>query len=210
MTVRTIETQVFQYDELDDKAKAKARDWFREGNLDYEWWDSVYEDADAVATQLGIDISTYSVPLHGGGTGNKLIILFSGFSSQGDGDCFEGTYSPCEDSPAKVRSYAPQDEELHRIADGLDELQKANKCQVTATVKHTGRYSHSNSTTIDVEGLYDSSTDADELRRLLRAFMNWIYRQLNEEYDYRNLDSTVEEDIRANEYEFTSTGERFS
>ena len=45
-TQRTI--TVFQFSELSDKAKDKARDWFRQFALDPEWWDSVYEDAKTV------------------------------------------------------------------------------------------------------------------------------------------------------------------
>ena len=36
---------VYQFDELSDSAKEKARDWYRLGAMDYEWWDYVYEDA---------------------------------------------------------------------------------------------------------------------------------------------------------------------
>ena len=39
---------VFQFSELSERAKERARDWFRQGALDYEWWDSVFEDAKTV------------------------------------------------------------------------------------------------------------------------------------------------------------------
>ena len=45
---------VFFFDELEDDAKEKARDWYRSGALDYEWWDAVYEDAITCAAILGI------------------------------------------------------------------------------------------------------------------------------------------------------------
>lgn len=38
--------------------------------------------------------------------------------------------------------------------------------------------------------------------------MRWIYRSLEAEYEYRQSDAVVDEDIRANEYEFTEGGER--
>jgi hypothetical protein len=50
---RTMETMVFHFDELSDKAKEKARDWYREGALDHDWWDSVYEDAAEIAKLTG-------------------------------------------------------------------------------------------------------------------------------------------------------------
>lgn len=49
---RTIEISVFKFSELKGKAKEKARNWFREGGLDYEWWDSVYEDAKNVGLKI--------------------------------------------------------------------------------------------------------------------------------------------------------------
>jgi hypothetical protein len=52
---KTIE--LYEFDELDDKAKDKARDWYRQGALDYEWWDCTYEDAKTVGLELtGFDL----------------------------------------------------------------------------------------------------------------------------------------------------------
>ena len=39
--MKTVETNVFTFDELTDRAKEKARAWYREGALDYEWYDSI-------------------------------------------------------------------------------------------------------------------------------------------------------------------------
>jgi len=49
---KQITTTVYTFDELSDKAKDKARDWYRDGALDYEWWDSTYEDAENVGLKL--------------------------------------------------------------------------------------------------------------------------------------------------------------
>jgi hypothetical protein len=50
--MRTIETTVYEFGELSDSAKERARDWCREGALDYEWWDSTYEDAARIGLKL--------------------------------------------------------------------------------------------------------------------------------------------------------------
>lgn len=50
--MRIIETKAYLFDELTDKAKEKARDWYREGALDYEWWDCTYEDAKNVGMEI--------------------------------------------------------------------------------------------------------------------------------------------------------------
>lgn len=38
-----IETIVYRLDELSDAAKGAARQWYREGGFDYEWFEFVYE-----------------------------------------------------------------------------------------------------------------------------------------------------------------------
>ena len=78
-------TTVYTYAELSDAAKEKARDNYREGNLDYDWWESVYTDAIELAAVMGIEIGVRR-------GGKEPAIFFSGFCSQGDGACFEGTY----------------------------------------------------------------------------------------------------------------------
>ncbi len=55
--MKTIETKVFTFDELSEKAKEKARDWFREASSSDEWWESTYEDASHIGLKIkGFDI----------------------------------------------------------------------------------------------------------------------------------------------------------
>lgn len=52
----TIE-EVYQFDELSERAKDKAREWYRSGALEYAWWDSLYDDAAGVGLKItGFDI----------------------------------------------------------------------------------------------------------------------------------------------------------
>jgi hypothetical protein len=202
----TLETTVFTFDELSPQAKEKAREWYREGALDYEWYDATYDDAERVAKILGIEFD------HKRG-GSAPAIYFSGFSSQGDGACFEGSYSYRRGLKKAIRAYAPKDAELHRIADTLQELQRKHSYRLAARVEHRGRYYHSHCTEIMVEETKRYSTvDADTedaLSELLRDFMDWIYRQLESEAEYLLSDESVDETIRANEYTFTEDGRRF-
>jgi len=50
--MREIATKVYQFDELSDDVKERARQWWREGGLDYEWWDFIYEDAERIGLKL--------------------------------------------------------------------------------------------------------------------------------------------------------------
>ncbi len=73
-------------------------------------------------------------------------------SAAGDGACFEGRWHWQPATPRKIREYAPQDRELHRIADALQAVQKRNFWQLQAEISHRGRYCHPYSMDITVPG----------------------------------------------------------
>lgn len=211
--MRTIETTVYQYDELSDRAKEKAREWYAqcvfEDSCD---WEFVYGDAAQVAEILGIDLRQKRVTLMGGGHRYDPCIYFSGFSSQGDGACFEGTYRYAKGAAKKIREHAPRDTELHRIADELQEIQRRNFYRLTASMSHRGHCNHSGCMDVSVEDSEDRYRDVgdaeDAVTQLMRDFADWIYSQLEAEYEYQTSDEAVEEAIRANEYEFDEDGDR--
>src|SRR5262245_20424073 len=99
---REMTVQVYQYDELSDKAKAKAHDWFREG-FESSDLDNVIDQFAEVAGWLGFELKQIDVPLHNGKTRKEPAIYWSGFSSQGDGACFEGNWSYRANAVAKVK-----------------------------------------------------------------------------------------------------------
>ena len=211
--MRVIETKVLKYDELSDHAKETAREWYSSCVFEDSCnWEFVYEDAAQVAEILGIEIEPRYVPLMNGKSRKTPTIYFSGFGSQGDGACFEGTYRYAKGAPKKIREYAPQDKELHRIADALQEVQKQHFYHLTASMKHSGHYYHSGCMSVGVEHNEDPYRDIgdaeDDVRQLMRDFADWIYARLEEEYYYQTSDEVVEEVIRANEYEFYENGER--
>jgi hypothetical protein len=224
--MRIKHTKVYQYDELSDEAKEKVRDWYREGNCEDTYWsESVIDDAATIAGFLGLDINQTAYKTMGGETKYRPTVYFSGFWSQGDGACVEGAWRASDVKVDKLKEYAPQDKELHRIVDGLAEIAREYP-DGYFKVRHRGHYSHSGCTHFDIElpceafdeAEYDSpehkrldekiSKDEEALIEIARDFMNWTYRQLEKEWDYQNSDEQVEESIRANEYEFLETGER--
>lgn len=209
---RTVEVVLYQYDELSDAAKSKARDWYREaaehfGDMLYA--EQVFDDAETIAAILGIEFNRREP----GKPRSQPTIWYSGFASQGDGACFEGAYAYAANAPALIREHAPQDATLHRIADELEALQSMHGSKITASVRQSGHYQHSGCTDIDVTfdeedaDIYDHEADK-ALTRLLRAFMDWIYRELESAYYAELEDDNVAENIRANEYEFEASGKR--
>lgn len=220
----TVTTTVFKYAELSDAAKEKARDNHRESELDYEWWDSIFDDAIAMGALIGIEIGTRR--------GSKQpAIYFSGFSSQGDGACCEGEYRFKKGGVKALKAEAPAryeygkpdgslewvnnpgNAELHRIAKGLQEVQSGQFYQLRATFKQRGHYNHSGCTEIEVwhddDRYRDIGTAEEDVTQLLRDFMDWIYAQLKAEYDWLISDEQVAESIEANEYEFLESGSRY-
>lgn len=201
MRIETVTREIYQFTELDDDAKEKARDWWRDGFQYDSWWhDDIIDGAKRIGGIMGIDIDH---------------VYFSGFSSQGDGACFVGSYQYNKGAlPAIMREY-PQDTELHQIARDLQALQRSWFYGLSATVKHQGHYYHEFCTYIDVQADdtitgYDRDIipAEDRLTELLRDFMRWIYKRLEQEYEWLMSDEQIDEAIIFNEYEFTSDGER--
>lgn len=197
---------LYQFDELPtEKAKEKARDWYRSASVGDSFWSEsiLEEDAPTILKHLG-----YCDPR----------ILYSGFWSQGDGACFTGTWYSSDCKPAALKQHAPEDKELHRIADELGALIAAHP-GMSATLTHRGNYQHEMTISFDVE--FDDETDdetaaaeaardeaAEEFKELSRDLMRWVYKTLEAEYEYQNSDEQIDEAMRANEYEFTIDGNR--
>lgn len=208
-----IETTAYKFDELDDSAKEKARDGYRQFVFsDNNDWDFIYEDADRMAKLMGIEISTSPVKLMNGKFREKLDIYFSGFCSQGDGACFEGHYAYQKGAVKAITAECGgSDKTLIEIATGLQRVQRRNFYRLGATVTHRDRYYHAYSADIETYRSDDvdvSSDDHDDVVQLLREFMDWIYSQLEAAYEYQISDEAVDESIIANEYDFEENGAR--
>ena len=191
MQTHTITT--YSFDELNEDAQRRALEKLYDVNIFDDWYDAVYEDAITCGAILGIDIDR---------------IYFSGFSSQGDGACFEGGYTYAKQSVKAIKQHAPLDTELHAIAERLRDIQRPYFYSLYASVKQRGHYMHEMCTDIEVHNDdCEVSDDTEEsLKDALRDFMRWIYSSLNDEHDYLTSEEAIIETITANEYEFTELG----
>ena len=145
------ETTVYELHELSNDAKDKARRWCREVGFDFDWYNAVYEDFERICAILGVSLARRNGRLFGGGARQKPCIWFSGFWSQGDGARFEGQYAHAKSAARHIRTSAPTDIDLHRIADTLALIQRRNFYQLCATVTHRARYYHEYAIDIAVE-----------------------------------------------------------
>jgi hypothetical protein len=201
--MRTIEKTVYKFDELSDAAKEVARDWWRDAesaDFDPEY---IIDDAARLADLIGIDMKQRPVKLMNGSTRYDPAVYWS----IDDGASFEASYAYKAGGAAALRKEAPTETELHKIADGLQALQRRHFYRLTAMVETTGR-----------DGLsmraYASRTDdadvdgdmSDEVESYMTDFAHWIHKRLNDEYEFRLSDDNVDESIRMNEYEFDENG----
>lgn len=139
------------------------------------WSENVIDDAKEIGAIIGFRIDD---------------VYFSGFWSQGDGACFTGNLYYAKGAAKRIREYAPQDAELHDIADRWTALQKANFYAISGRVTQRGHYYHSGCTEFDFEdarycyGWTNGGFDEDEAIQIARDFMDWIYNRLETEYEY--------------------------
>lgn len=197
----TIETTVFKFDELNESAKENARDWYKGCIETSEWSEYVYDDVKECGALIGITVDN---------------IYFTGFSSQGDGACFEGSYRYKKGAIDAVSAHTGGMNTLVNLAKELQEIQRKAFYRLSAKVKHSGRYYHENCTDIDVyketNDAYVNYADADtdeKISECLKSFMRWIYRELERAHDDYMSDVNIDETIRINEYTFTEDGKRF-
>lgn len=209
-STRITHTTVYKLSELDEATQQLAHSKWQETNLDYDWWDCTYTRVVEVASLLGIEIDTCPVKLMDGGIGKRHCIGFTGFSSQGDGAHFEGAYSYEKGSVARIKAAWPKDETLQGIAKDLQQIQKKFFYKLIAKVKHSGHYSHSGCTSVEVWHEHDRYRDIGDAEQgitdELRSFMDWIYKQLENEYEFLSSFEQFKESAEANEYEFDSSG----
>jgi hypothetical protein len=169
------------------------------------WSEGVLDDANRVATILGIEIDERDA------IQKRPKIWYSGFSSQGDGACFEGVFTYKPDAIERIKEYAPQDEKLCAIADGLEATCRVVKYPFLVKITHSDRYNHERTMNFDFR-MEDDDTLDDEteeaIKGLLRDFAKWIYKSLEAAYNATQTDEYIDDAIVANEYEFLIDGLR--
>lgn len=209
--MRTIETKVYTYAELSDKAKARARDWWREASAgDTFHLDNVIEDAAECLKAMGFEL-----PKPKGRNSGQAIYWSLGYC-QGDGAAFDAVWRARDmnvapllaDRPAEftrdgTRETCETNVKLHALVARLVALRDLGADWANITASSRGMH-------IDVtEFDGDSDRVRTEFRDLCRDLAHWIYWRLRDENDYQSADEQVAENIEANEYEFTADGRRF-
>lgn len=218
--MRTEEVKVYQFEELSDEAKEKARDWFKEDGFDYDWWEDVYNIWEEKLTELEYDVTKVTREKNKKGEyydKKEILINFSGFYSQGDGASFTG-----EVDVVKWLKRFPENKDYKRILKLIDSnFVYPTDSSIVRDRWHN--YVHWNTTSLnmnwDMNGRLGTSASnvmkvLDEIEAAIFAehqqLNKDIYTALEKEWDSLNSDEYVDETIMANEYEFTEEGKRWT
>ena len=215
----------FTFDELDDRAKEKARDKFRENNLDYDWWDTVYGDAQKIGDLLGINIGEQRNRTVKGVEIRTPDISFSGFCQQGDGCSFGGMLwvhnlngaiarinDEVSDSDPALNTLARTAQDIYEQAvttrmtlrlKGQEDLDEVNDMRFLIENRNIW-----GSTTVVTPYEDDSWHDefTESLRDYARAFAAWIYKQLEAEYGHLQSNESIDDLIQSGEFIFDEFG----
>ncbi len=210
-----IAEDVYTFDQLSEEAKERARDSWREDEArDFQ---PEYESYETAAKLLGIDLTERRTRRNGK---NEMVactantIMYSGFWSQGDGASFTGTFTFVPGCCDSIREMFPQNTTLHKIADSLTAMHNTLRLlegkKLTGNITQSGNYVHSHTmaaTAYDEEGEELDVATSDRFRDLMRDFADWIYKGLEEDYDYQTSDEAINESLSNGEYEFDEEGE---
>lgn len=189
-------TDVYTFDELEQSAQQKALERLCDINIDDKWFDCALDEFAAILNTIGVDCSVKD-------------IIFSGFSSQGDGLSFTGNYRYQKGALAAIKKEYPTWTALHTLVAELQEVQRRAFYRVEGRLLRTSSYyCHEKTVTFDVpwetEAIYP---DAEErFTKIFRALMQEFYFRLQAEYDYLVSKEAIIEAIESNGYEFTIDG----
>lgn len=195
MKTITKEYTVYPVTELSANALKNAHNTYVQ-TIDYDWWELIFCDIKTIGKILGLDITE---------------IFFSGFSQQGSGACFEGTFTPKKYIIRDINSIF-NDEELRDIATKFAQLTYA------VSVKHVGNYYHEFCTQFDFNNMEEnnvlSKTQEEEfIKKAKNAFYSYMrYIYMNLEIFWNDLTSLDEflEICEYNEYQFLENGTLFA
>jgi hypothetical protein len=188
--MRTIRTKIYSFNELSKAAQETALDKLRYINTyDDNWHDFMSEDFQEQLKEVGFDDAK---------------IQFSGFSSQGDGLCFD----------AKIDALKFAETTNEKRAARLINNNYISEFTIEKT-SFANQYSHEKTRYVD----YDS-TDYNNINEVLENLCDKIekkrlelcedfYKRLEKSYYYLQSDEVVKETILANDYEFLSNGTQY-
>jgi hypothetical protein len=195
----------YTFDELAKEVQEKTLDRYRDFNVEYvDWSEFVLDYWKEKLEKIGFADAK---------------IYFSGFSSQGDGACFEARMYHAQLLNSLIMCYdkaiALQAEKCLWLYENGLLLFSINRNSFAS------RYCHEKTAYLDIDNIYSNkvrdstywNTITDDIKGTLEELRldlcKQIYRDLKTEYNYQTSDVAIKETFEANEYEFTIDGKIF-
>ena len=176
-----------------EAARVAYERWLEDGGYDFDSQYTIDDMIECGAT-IGINVDN---------------IYYSGFSSQGDGACFVGSYKFKPDWKSSLENFCPGYTQLISLGERLQKVyEEFGKLYVTV-YKTSHRYDHENTVGFDVQSDDEEISiwaAHDAIEEILKDFMHEIYRRLEEEYTWTNSQEFFQEMAEANEWYFTEEG----
>lgn len=181
--IDTVSTEVFKYEELSDRAKEAARNWYRSCGDCYHWGDDNLSSLEAFADWFGLNIRDYSL----GGSDNRDNHVK-----------WELKYDDNWQDIKNVRLWKYLMNNPHMMPDLSGNCPFTGYCMDESLLDPIRTFMQRPESRTDV-------TWKDLLERCIDSFVK-AYR---DDVDYTYSDEAVEESIIANEYEFTESGNHY-
>jgi hypothetical protein len=186
-----------QLDTESKQIKDELIEKYRSINVDYEWWDHIYDDMKIEMETKGISVND----MH-----------FSGFYSQGDGACFIGRIDMAqflkvhqlEQKYMAATFFAGQGELWANLDQGNSRYYHEQTVSASLVVDSYNNYEE-DSTRYQVYETMQKVLDdewkdlEDDVNNICRGYMQDLYRNLRAEYEHLTSDEVVWETIEANE-----------
>jgi len=206
--MRTIETKVYPFSELSEDAKEKAIEGLSDINLDYDWWNFVYEDitgvlsyfgTDAKVTGFALDTADYvSIDMH-----VNFFELYEAVNTQS----YKTEYPKiCEKYNLMKQFTAIDSRVMKLINDGTINVS-------TEVSAEDNRHSFNVEITFDHSNYNDLKNINKELDKLkcdiceiLSDLNSLALSLLKSEFEYLQSKQAIIETIEANNYEFDEDG----
>ena len=186
-----------QLNEESEQLKDELIEKYRSINVDYDWWECVYEDTKIEMESKGI---------------NVYDINFSGFHSQGDGACFIGRIDMAqflkvhqlEQKYMAATFFAGQGELWATLDQGNSRYYHEQTVSASLVVDSYNNYEE-DSTRYQVYETMQKVLDdewkdlEDDVNNICRGYMQDLYRKLRDEHQYLTSDEAVWETIEGDE-----------
>lgn len=207
--MKTIKLNIFELDELSKEARLKALEAFADFNIDDDWYRFNLENFAALGKLLGLTIPVKD-------------IYFRGFYSQGDGSGFSADV----DLPSLFKAIKSAEWINEYPNTGLEfvlppvrplvlKLIENATIDVIASIKKPRSYYGVSAEVTDYlpqrqPHYIHIENESEKLETWLQEFADllnrFLYKSLEQEYDYLTSEEAIVESIKANEYFFTADG----